>query len=275
VVSVVIPAHNEAQVIGTCLDSILEGAAGDLDVIVVCNGCEDATAAIAGSRPGVRVIETPVGSKPHALNLGDEAAGSSFPRLYLDADVLFTASAVRSIADALTGEVVAASPSLALDDSRSGWIVRSYHRIWRELPIIRHGLVGRGAYAMTEAGRGRFERFPDLIADDLFVHRLFAPHEKAVVESVSSVVSTPKTVGDLVARKARSTRGIDELTAAIPEAADRARSNTAWLGVVRRDPRRILDVPAYLLVTVLVRLAARRQRRRGAGWGRDESSRER
>ena len=81
-VSIIIPAHNEAAVIGRCLEPLTHGARpGEFDVIVVCNGCRDATA-LEARRFGlsVRVIETDTPSKANALNLGD-AAATGFPRL--------------------------------------------------------------------------------------------------------------------------------------------------------------------------------------------------
>ena len=90
-ISIVVPARNEGFVIARTLRAMATGAVpGELDVIVVCNGCTDNTADIARSfGPPVRVIETEVGSKVHALNLGDQAA-STFPRIYADADVEIT-----------------------------------------------------------------------------------------------------------------------------------------------------------------------------------------
>ena len=57
-ISVVIPAHDEEAVVGRCLAALLDGARpGELDVVVVCNGCTDATADIArGFGRGVRVV---------------------------------------------------------------------------------------------------------------------------------------------------------------------------------------------------------------------------
>jgi cellulose synthase/poly-beta-1,6-N-acetylglucosamine synthase-like glycosyltransferase len=81
-ISIIVPAHDEETLIGAGLEALTRGAEpGELEVIVVCNGCRDATADVA-RRVGepVRVIETPVASKIHALNLGDQAA-SGYPRL--------------------------------------------------------------------------------------------------------------------------------------------------------------------------------------------------
>ncbi|MYT19449.1 glycosyltransferase, partial [Streptomyces sp. SID7760] len=79
--SIVIPAHNEGRVIGRLLDALLADApASGPDIVVVCNGCTDDTAAVAGARgPRVRVVEIPTPSKHTALRVGDEHA-RGFPR---------------------------------------------------------------------------------------------------------------------------------------------------------------------------------------------------
>ena len=102
--SVVIAAHNEAAVIDRCLDALLADAApGELDVTVVANGCTDDTAAVAGTRAGVRVVDLPEPGKVAALNAGD-AVAVGFPRLYLDADVvLSTAGAAHGTSARLAG----------------------------------------------------------------------------------------------------------------------------------------------------------------------------
>src|SRR5438270_8573792 len=93
--SIIIPAHNEGAVIEATLHSLLANRVeGELQIIVVANGCTDDTAARARAVDGpIEVIETPVGSKTHALNLGDRAA-KFFPRAYLDADVQLSPDAL-------------------------------------------------------------------------------------------------------------------------------------------------------------------------------------
>jgi glycosyltransferase involved in cell wall biosynthesis len=105
VTSIVIPAHNEGRVIGRLLDALLSEATEDeMDIVVVCNGCTDDTAQVAGLRgAGVRVVEIPTPSKHVALRAGDEHA-RGFPRIYVDADVVITTSDVRVLTNALTGE---------------------------------------------------------------------------------------------------------------------------------------------------------------------------
>src|SRR6266853_6912404 len=90
-ISVVVPAHNERSVISRTMKTMTAGALpGELEVIVVCNGCTDDTAAIAANFGSpVRVIATKLVGKTVALNLGDKAA-TAFPRVYADADVHIT-----------------------------------------------------------------------------------------------------------------------------------------------------------------------------------------
>src|SRR6185312_1419006 len=95
VVSVVIPAHNEASVVGRLLSGLLAGAApGEFEIWVVANGCTDDTAEIAGAFADVKVLITPQANKHAAMRLADEHA-EGFPRLYVDADVELGSEDVR------------------------------------------------------------------------------------------------------------------------------------------------------------------------------------
>ena len=59
--SVVIPAHDEERGIARTLRSLEGGfAPGDLEIVVVCNGCTDRTAeTVRATFPHVRVLEIP------------------------------------------------------------------------------------------------------------------------------------------------------------------------------------------------------------------------
>jgi glycosyltransferase involved in cell wall biosynthesis len=116
-ISVIIPAHNEAAVIGRCLAPLTSGpAAGKLEIVVVANGCTDDTAARAETYPGVHVIDTSVPGKGHALNLGDSHA-TGFPRFYVDADIELSYDAIRAVGRVLErGDALVAAPA-----SRSTW----------------------------------------------------------------------------------------------------------------------------------------------------------
>jgi glycosyltransferase involved in cell wall biosynthesis len=114
--TIVIPAHNEGRVIRRLLEQLINGAdPGEMDIIVVANGCTDDTAEVAASfGPAVRVLTLPAACKQKALIAGDRAA-AGFPRIYLDADLELRADDVRALAAALSQPgVLAAAPPPAL-----------------------------------------------------------------------------------------------------------------------------------------------------------------
>ena len=84
---------------------------GDLDVVVVCNGCTDRTAEVARTvAPWARVLEVPKPSKAEAVRVGN-AAGTVYPRVHLDADVAISGADVVNLVQALRApEVLAAAP---------------------------------------------------------------------------------------------------------------------------------------------------------------------
>jgi glycosyltransferase involved in cell wall biosynthesis len=274
--SVVIAAHNEGAVIGRCLDALLADARpGELDVTVAANGCTDDTVAVAAARPGVRVVTVDRASKPAALNAGDRAA-VGFPRIYLDADIVLTTAAVRAIADSLRGpEARAAVPRRELDLTGRPLLVRGFYAVNRRLPVYQDGLFGRGAIALSEAGRTRFAEFPDHMADDLFLDALFTPAEKHQVDAVAARITTPRRTRDLVRRLVRVRAGNAALRAdgaAAGPATVRPAHRLSWLRDVVA-PRPWL-VPAGVCYAAIMTVAALTARRAGAtGWRRDESSR--
>ena len=276
-ISVVVPAHNERSVISRTLKTMTAGALpGELDVIVVCNGCTDDTAAIARNFGSpVRVIATELVGKTVALNLGDKAA-TSFPRVYADADVHITIDVIRSLASRLKrGDVLAVAPVASIDLTGSPWRVRAYYEIRSLLPSGREGIGGSGVYALSEAGRSRFPEFPKLTADDGYVRIQFKPEERETLVSVSSTVFAPRTVRDLIATKTRSQYGSLELASRFPDLwKNKGDNNDAALLELFRHPRLWHKLSVYCFVTIMAKRRARARMRAGnTAWARDESSR--
>ena len=141
--SIVIAAHNESAVISRCLDALRDViAGGTVQVIVVCNGCNDDTARIARSHAGVTVLELAVASKVAALRAGDRIAPTG-PRIYLDADVVMTSRAALAVVEALRpGRALAARPPIHFDSTGAGWAVRRWYVVRERLPSIRTALWG-------------------------------------------------------------------------------------------------------------------------------------
>lgn len=272
-ISVVIAAHNEANVIGGCLDALLADAEpGELDIVVVANGCTDTTADVAAARLGVRVIELAEAGKANALNVGD-AAARGFPRFYLDADVVLSGGALREMAAALTGD---ASPPLAVTPRRAMVTtgrtlpVKAYYAVNTRLPIFADALFGRGVLGVSAAGRERFDVFPGQIADDLFVDSLFSSAEKREVPGAASFVQAPRRTRDLVRTLARVRAGNTMLRSTHTGVRSSARSS--WLrDVVLPRPWLAPAAVVYVAVTLVAAFQARRHPH--DGWGRDNSTR--
>jgi glycosyltransferase involved in cell wall biosynthesis len=284
--SVVIAAHNEEAVIDHCLKALLQDAhPGELDVTVVANGCSDATARRASAYPGVRVLELPAAGKASALNAGDEVA-KGFPRVYLDADSSLSTAGVRLLSAALKqpvpgseSQVLAVAPRRTLDMAGRPLLVRAYTAISARLPAFEGALFGRGVVAISETGRRRFDRFPDLVADDLFLDSLFSVDEKRQVDAVESRVVPPRRTLDLVQRLARVRRGNAQLRAAAGFTATsrvivRDADRLSWLrDVVWRRPWLGPAAVGYVGITVAAAAMARLSRRGPGDWWSDTSSR--
>lgn len=283
IASVIIPAHDEAAVIGGCLDRLFTGLQpGELEVIVVCNGCQDETAALArSSGHPVQVLELSTASKSAALRAGDDAA-SMMPRLYLDADVLLCGSAARAVAERLCAGAVAARPPVAYRSVASSAAVRRYFRARSQMPSLLGHLWGAGVYGLSEAGRARFGAFPDVMADDLWVDLMFESGEVEIVDCEPVVVTVPRRGRDLVHILRRTYRGKAENGLGV-SGTNQARETT---GTTLRDLRRLalsgpnaaIDAATYASFAAGVRFGRAVQTAVGAPatpdrWERDESSR--
>ncbi len=277
-ISVIIPAHNEAQVIKACLSGLVDGAeTGELEIVVVCNGCTDDTAQIARSfGRRVTVIETDEGSKPLALNLGDERA-RAFPRFYIDADIEMRLSDLHVLASYLEKHEVLAVAPLPLFNTRGcSWPVKAYYYIHERLPAYGEGIGGSGVYGMSEEGRKRFKTFPRIIADDGYVRLQFASRERLTVREVRSVVHAPKTVRELIAIKTRSYLGNVELKQQYPHLWPNVGvSNKGVLARLFLKPWLWPDLLAYITIKLATRWRAGRylNTKHPMTWERDETSR--
>ena len=276
--SVVIPAHNEAAVIARLLTSLIRPGRGrtDLEVVVVCNGCTDDTAAVVRAGfPQVRVLETSVASKNVALDLGDRTA-HHFPRAYVDADVVLGQRDLEALLEALTCPgILAVAPTRALQLNRASWPVRAYYRVWSELPAVQHGLYGRGVLVVSAEGHARLGRRVDTTGDDLALHHAFEESERRVASGAGCRIWVPDRLADLVRRRARAAYGNTEFARGNASTATTGSSLRAVARLARARPRRAPDVLIFLFVTAAARVRAGRMARthRPVAWLRDDSSR--
>ena len=277
-ISLIIPAHNEEKVIAATLGELIGGAtSGEIEVIVVCNGCTDKTAEIVASYgAAIKCIETTVPSKANALNLGDAAANGS-PRIYQDADVVLSLDAIRQLAQVLqSGRFLAVAPRMRMEFGEASWTVRAYYAVWQQLPYVKEGMIGTGVFALSEEGRARFGAFPQVIADDGYVRALFKTHERTTVDSSHSLVRAPVDLNGLLKIKTRSRLGGYELKIKFPELLGNEEKNYGnaifWL---LRQIHLWPMISVYLYVNLKARIRAKKYfRTQGfTGWERDDTSR--
>lgn len=273
--SVVIPAHNEANVIGRGLDLLFSSLGDGVEVIVVCNGCTDDTANVArGACRDLTVIELEARSKAMALRAADRVA-TAFPRVYLDADVLVSGRTIEAVLQHLgRAGALAARPPLAYETSSSSWVVRRFFRARAEIPAVMGSLWGAGMYALSAVGRARFDEFPLLAADDLFVDRLFRADEIQLVDTEPVVVVAPATTIGLLTTFRRVFRGNRAMASVTATGRPGTRATVRdLLRLARRGPVECVDAAVYASVVVVARALAWRYQRMSDHWERDETSR--
>lgn len=275
--SVVIPAHNEEAVIDRLLDALIDERRPPLEILVVCNGCVDGTAA-AARRHGswVRVIELDEPSKRVALERGD-AEATAFPRLYVDADVELSYRDVELLIAAIRDlGVHAAAPTRRIPRDGVGPLVRWYYDVWEQLPQVRAGLFGRGVVAVSEVGNSRVRDLPAMMGDDLIASEAFAPDERHVVGDAYVVVHPPRTYRDLQRRRVRAATGNAQADQAGLRRSPSITTPKTLLTLAAEQPRLIPRIPVFVASAATSRWAARRSVRSGDfdTWLRDESSRQ-
>jgi glycosyltransferase involved in cell wall biosynthesis len=281
--SVVIPAHNEERVIRRCLEALTNGAgrpsvAFPLEIAVVCNGCNDQTAAIARQFPQVTVIEIPESSKVAALNTGDEVV-TALPRIYLDADSELSLASARSLLRETVhhkGPAIVTA-SVEFDTGRCSTLARSYIRGSKRTSFVKFGVNAGGVYALNGSGRARFGRFPELTSDDHYVASLFDTDEQVIDPNAKVITRPPRDVRSLIRIRTRIYYGLREAEASEPG------NRPPWRGwrnvgyAIRRT--RSLgetgDLVVYIAINFIAKWMAHKTARSGSGltWQRDDSSR--
>jgi hypothetical protein len=195
----------------------------------------------------------------------------------MDADVVLKWDATKLLADALeNGNALAATPRFKMDFTGVSWMVKAYYDIWQQLPYVMEGMIGTGVYALSETGRQRFDKFPDIIADDGYVRALFKSHERTVVDDCEVTVRAPRTLADLLKIKTRSRLGVYQLHREFPELLGNEEKQygsalTKLLPQIWLWPK----LAVYLRVNLAARRRAKKQLAdlKNVTWERDESRR--
>ena len=268
-VSIIIPARDEALALPGCLQSLLNQDYGaSMRVIVVDNGSSDGTPDAArewkekfeAAGHELMVLRLEKGNKPAALNAGDAASIGSC-RIYLDADTELSSNCVSSIVATLNREsaVGLCCARIQVAPARS-WVTRRYARVWSRLPWVRDDVIGAGLYAVSVVGRGRWGNFPDLIADDMWAQAQFLRHERQVIPDASFIVRLPEGFRNLVNVRTRWVRGNREVARQVN--GNRGRLAFPLPGRIKAllaRPSLWIDLPLYFMVNACALWQAKRR----------------
>lgn len=253
--TILIPAYNEAAVIGRTLLHLSGGLLRDeFKIVVIANGCSDATAAKARSvLPHGIVIETETPGKCNALNLGLNEAEKDRPVICLDADVDVTLETLLALIEPLeNGTALAACGRMDVHTCDAHPLVRAYYNGWKNNPYFDRGKFG-GLFAVSPVGAARVFPLPHITADDEFVRRSFAPHEIAYVKRCRFTARAPKSLGSLARVRRRSLRGAREVSELGFPSPERGSIGVVLLRSIC-NPRSLHSVFVYLAINAWARM---------------------
>jgi glycosyltransferase involved in cell wall biosynthesis len=212
--SVLIPVHNEATLLPTTVPALLASIQSDVaEVVFVCNGCDDGSAALISNLTGdrARVIDLPKRGKTHAINIGDSYL-KAFPRFYIDADITLSPDTLGQLRNCLINEEVElVAPYVAYDTSGASTLARYVSEISEALP---HGKGGgfHCVLGISAAGRARWGLFPDILGDDIFIEATVPAEKRIVLRSACVTTKPPSWFWAWVLVRTRWIRGERQLS---------------------------------------------------------------
>lgn len=202
-VAILIPAYNEEAVIARTLKPI---SGSGFELIVIANGCSDKTAEVArAAAPDATVLETPVGNKTLALNMGLDKTRADIV-VALDGDTETTAQAVRALSETLAQSHAAMAYGLIhFDVDQSSWAVRAFYQAWQMNRYFDQGKVG-AFFALKRSAILAEGGFAYVTNDDEWVRRTFTGRS-ILVPSAHYSVRAPRDLANLINVRRRVTRG--------------------------------------------------------------------
>ena len=219
-VSVIIPARDEASVIGACLDALAAQSLGApaLEVIVVAAGEDDTAGAAALAAARARfgrfdVVRLAHGNKNAALQVGCARAAAPIVVL-LDADTVLGTDSVEELASALRDGPERALHGAALPRFDT-WVSRYWELNRMLVKELRFdGQLSGELIALrraTLAAHDLAALFPEAIGakDDLYLGRALAARGCAIgyLPTARATTLVPWTLAGLAATMLRSRRG--------------------------------------------------------------------
>ena len=211
------------------------------------------------------------------------AKAKFYPRIYLDADVQCGYNSMLALAAELRKPgVMAASPALRMDLSRSNCFLQSYYRVWMTQPYVTKSMVGSGCYGLSREAAEKIGPFPRIIGDDIWVHSRFSEDERTNVSQdaqgrpVSFLVSPPRRVVDQLRVETRRRLGNKEVQRLYPSPHFSVSNSASSVLGARKRGASLLDIAIYVGIKTLtkIRMKVVHRRKKEIVWERDEAARE-
>lgn len=272
--SVIVPVYNEAALLPLTLPAILrEAHAIGADLVVVCNGCTDDSAALARGLAGsrARVVELDTAGKARAIRAG-EALAPGFPRFYVDADIVLGNGCLGFLAETLNrGAADLVAPRLDLDLREGSRAAKAVSTVWGALPhMVQAGF--HNVLGLSRVGRAAWGVFPDVIADDMFIESAVRPHRRLIDRRAAATILPPRTLRAWIAVRRRWAAGQRQLSA-FGIRAPRTSGQSAAL--LRMMTMRRMACGALLYSAVRLGAAIPRPAGNDAAWYHDQTTRRR
>ena len=260
-ITIIIPAYNEQDVISNCLQSLLAQhcCSTELELIVSANGCTDNTVTVCESfrsrfnkkHISYRILQTTAGNKCNALNIADNAA--TYPaRLYLDADVTCSPELLQqALQEFDSNEPVYFSGTISIT-AGSSYISNAYGKIWAAMPYIRNTGTGIGCYGVNKHGRALWGEFPKIHSDDKFVRMLFTQEQRPET-SATYEWPVPQGLFTLIKVRTRWNQGNRELKTRFP---DLFSNNTSRFKTDKHSILTMIKNPIKTLVFLFIYITA-------------------
>lgn len=269
IATVLIPAWNEASVIGQTLAALRDPR---LRLVVIANACTDDTAAVARHvAPEAIVLETDRAGKIQALNLGYAWVLPNRPVVFLDADLDTTPAQITLLLHALDqSHANAACGQMIVDTTDCSSLVCAYMRAWSYNPYFAKGKFGGLFVVSASAAKGLFP-LPQLTADDEFIRRSLEPLGVTYVPDCSFTARAPRDLATLIRVRRRALRGARAVAGV-----GGARTGGAATMLRHALPRPHLwaDMAVFTVIMLLVRLQlAWESKAATTAWERDTTTR--
>lgn len=221
-VSIIVPAHNEALTLENCVKSLQYQAYRHCEIIIVNNNSSDETKAIATrlceAFRYIRLVNEPRQGKAYALNAGIAAAWGSVI-VCVDADSMLRPNAVEQLVLSMADpEVAAVGGNVRVANRKHAFGKQQAVEYITGLTLQRRSFAHLKCMQVISGAIGAFRKqdllevggySTDTVVEDMDITITLARHGKKVVFNPNAIAYTeaPETIGDFLKQRYRWTYG--------------------------------------------------------------------